>query len=52
MVKGSRGTDTWIEVGLIGAKLGIVQHAPKRSKEKELGEDETVRTVRVKRQEQ
>lgn len=47
MVKGSRGTDTWIKVGLIGAKLGTVEHAPKISKEKEVVEDETV-TVRVK----
>lgn len=51
MVKGSRDTDTWIDVGLIETKLRWVEHAPKLSKEKELVEDETV-TVRVRRQEQ
>lgn len=34
MVKGSRDTDTWIKVGLIGARLGTVEHGPKMSKEK------------------
>lgn len=52
MVKGSRDTDTWIDAGLIGAKLRWVEHAPKLSKEKRIGrgwdsnsESEKTRTI-------